>query len=242
MRFAAAVLALLAAASAAAAATNDAQLAVLGFSRDGSAFAFEQFGWSSGNSFPFSELAVISTETGRPIVGAPFQSLIAQDGATQERARLISYTAAQRLLADLKLTEPGIVVARGSGDPRDPLARTLDATVPTIGPIRVKLDSAVVKSPGCDAAGVKVRALAIRLLDADGHALRTLYKEKNPPAERLCPVGYGLAEIRLFTRGEAPPVMAIIVGMDRPGAGGSDRRYVGVVVDLAVPEESSGHD
>ena len=118
------LLALMARHAGAAAATNNASLAVLGFSRDGSAFAFEQFGWSSGNSYPFSELAVISAVTGRPIVGAPFQSLIAQNGATQERASLISYTAAQKLLADLAITEPGVVVARGSGDPSDPSARS----------------------------------------------------------------------------------------------------------------------
>jgi predicted secreted protein len=223
-------------------AANDARLAVLGFSRDGSAFAFEQFGWSSGDSYPFSELAVISTRTGRPIVGAPFQSLIAQNGATQERARLISYTAAQKLLADLAITKPGMVVARASGNPRDTSARALDITLPSLGPVRIKLDSAVVKSLGCDAAGVKVRALAIRLLDPEGRPLRTLHKEKNPPPERLCPVGYGLAEVRIFERGDALPVMAIIIGMDRPGAGGSDRRYLGIVVDLAEPEPSSRHE
>jgi predicted secreted protein len=223
-------------------AANNARLAVLGFSRDGSAFAFEQFGWSSGESYPFSELAVISTQTGRPIIGAPFQSLIAQNGATQERARLISYTAAQKLLADLAITQPGAVVARASGNPRDPAARSLEITLPSLGPVRIKLDSAVVKSLGCDAAGVKVRALAIRLLDPEGRPLRTLHKEKNPPPERLCPVGYGLAEVRIFERGDALPVMAIIIGMDRPGAGGSDRRYLGIVVDLAEPEPSSRHE
>jgi predicted secreted protein len=242
MRRLSTVLAAIAACLGPAKAANDARLAVLGFSRDGSAFAFEQFGWSSGDSYPFSELAVISTQTGRPIIGAPFQSLIAQNGATQERARLISYTAAQKLLADLAITEPGVVVARASGNPRDPSARSIDMTLPSLGPVRVKLDSAVVKSPGCDAAGVRVRALAIRLLDAEGRPLRTLYKEKNPPPERLCPVGYGVAEVRLFERGEALPVIAIIIGMDRPGAGGSDRRYLGIVVDLAEPEPPSRHE
>src|SRR5215207_8798939 len=157
MRRLSTVLAAIAACLGPAKAANDARLAVLGFSRDGSAFAFEQFGWSSGDSYPFSELAVISTQTGRPIIGAPFRSLIAQNGATQERARLISYTAAQKLLADLAITEPGVVVARASGNPSDPSARSIDMTLPTLGPVRVKLDSAVVKSPVCDAAGVRVR-------------------------------------------------------------------------------------
>ena len=66
MRRLSALLAWVATLGAAAAESNDARLAVLGFARDGSAFAYEQFGWSSGNSYPFSELSVISTQNGQP--------------------------------------------------------------------------------------------------------------------------------------------------------------------------------
>src|SRR4051794_11184366 len=79
----------------AASAGNEAKLAILGFSQDGSAFAFEQFGWSSGERYPYSDLTVLLAASGQPFVGAPFQSLIVQENATQEKARLMSYTAAQ---------------------------------------------------------------------------------------------------------------------------------------------------
>ena len=92
---------------------NEAKLAILGFAADGSAFAFEQFGWSSGSRYPYSDLSVISAASGKPLVGAPFQSLIVQENATQEQARLMSYTAAQRLISDLKIGLPGVVVGRG---------------------------------------------------------------------------------------------------------------------------------
>jgi predicted secreted protein len=226
----------------AAAATNEARLAVLGFARDGSAFAFEQFGWSNGTRYPYSELAVISASTGRPIVGASFQSTIAQEDARQESARLMSYTAAQQILVSLRIGEPGLVVARASGDPNDPVAKKFTFEVPGMGRVSVKLDGAVVKSVGCDGAGVKVRALAIRLFDAAGGHLRDLYKEKNPPAERFCPTGYGLAEARLLPRQGSAPVLALIVGMDRPGVGGSDRRYLGIVVDLARPAKADAQE
>ena len=36
--------------------------------------------------------------------------------------------------------------------------------------------------------------------------------------------------------------MAILVGMDRPNPGGSDRRYVGFVADLAEAEVASAHE
>jgi predicted secreted protein len=218
-----------------AAAIDGPHLAVLGFSRDGSAFAFEQFGWSEGSSYPFSELTVINTETGMPVSGAPFQSLIARDGATQQSARLMSYTAAQALLSNLRIGQPGIVVARASGRSTDPAAAELGFDVLGMGRVTVRLDSAIVKSVGCDAVGVKVRALAIRLVDDKGAIVRDLHKEKNPPPERLCPTGYGLAEIRVLPRRGKLPVLAVIVGMDRPGPGRLDRRYLGFVADLAEP-------
>jgi predicted secreted protein len=221
---------------------NDANLAVIGFAKDGSAFAFEQFGWSSGENYPFSDLAVISTKTGKPFVGAPFQTLIAQDDAPQERARMISYTAAQAMLVGMDITEPGIVVARGSGDPRDPAATSLTFEAPSLGKVSIRLDGAIVKSVGCDAVGVKVKALAIRLLDASGTVIRDLHKEKNPPPERFCPTGYGLAEVRIFPRGDQPPIMAMIIGMNRPRPSGIDRRYLAFVVDLAIPAEAAAGD
>ena len=50
------------------AASNVANLAVLGFAHDGSAFAFEQYGWSSGAKYPYSDLSVISAASGQPLV------------------------------------------------------------------------------------------------------------------------------------------------------------------------------
>ena len=53
---------------------EQARLAVIGFAKDGSAFAFEQFGWQSNHTFPFSELSVIETATGKFFAGAPSTS------------------------------------------------------------------------------------------------------------------------------------------------------------------------
>lgn len=210
-------------------------LAVIGFARDGSAFAFEQFGWSDGVAYPFSDLTVINTATGVPFSGAPIQVTIARDGATQQSARMMAYTAAQTMLAGFQIDQPGVVVASASGRSDDPATREVAFDAPGMGRLKVRLDTAIVKSVGCDALGVKVRALAIRLMDAGGTLLRDLHKEKNPPPERQCPTGYGIAEIRAFPREGKPPVLAIIVGMERPGAGHPDRRYIGFAADLAVP-------
>jgi hypothetical protein len=180
---------------------------------------------------------VISSKSGQPFVGAPFQSLIVQEKATQDQARLMSYTAAQRILADLKIGEPGVVLARASGDPADPQAQALNLDLKGLGAVAIKLDSTIIKSTACEALGAKVRVLAIRLLSPDGTVLRDLHKEKNPPFDRFCPTGYGFAEARILPRPEGPPVLAVIVGVNSPGASGDDRRFAGFVFDLAKPAE-----
>src|SRR5947199_158211 len=80
-------------------------------------------------------------------------------------ARLRSYTAAGRVLSDLHIGAPGTTIAKASGDPNDPSASQVSFEAPGLGRRTVKLETAVVKSVGCDATGVKVKALAIRLLD-----------------------------------------------------------------------------
>ena len=69
---------------------DQAHLAIIGFAKDGSAFAFEQFGWQNNHTFPFSELSVIETNTGKFFGGTPFQSAIAVRGAVLQTVRLMT--------------------------------------------------------------------------------------------------------------------------------------------------------
>lgn len=218
------------------------RLAVLGFSEDGSAFAFEQFGWLNGASAPYSELTIFATATGRPVGGSPFAASIVDGDAPQARARSMVYTAASRALAQFQVGAPGTVAARASGDPNDPAAAQVGFEAPGLGPLTLRLDIASVQAAGCEATGAKVKALAIRLLDGKGTVLRTLYKEKNPPPDRQCPTGYAVTEVRLLPRTGKPPVLAVIVGMERPAHGGAERRYLGFTADLALPAAAEAAD
>ena len=223
---------------------EQAHLAVLGFAKDGSAFAFEQFGWQSNHTFPFSELSVIETANGKFYAGAPFLSAIAAKGASVESARMMTYAAARQVLDRRAISEPGTIAGRASGDPNDPQAQSLAFEVPTLGPVTLKIEATIVKSVGCEPAAVKVKALALRLLDAKGAMIRNLYLEKSPPPERLCPTGYGLVEARLFPRKDKAPILAVVLGFDRPSFSGLDRRYMGITVDLAAAvaaEPAKGH-
>jgi predicted secreted protein len=213
---------------------DQAHLAIIGFAKDGSAFAFEQFGWQNNSTFPFSELSVIETSTGKFFAGMPFQSAIAVRGAVLQTARLMVYAAARPVLDQRGITEPGVIAGRASGDPNDKTALTMSFDAPTLGPVTITVAATSVKSVGCEAADVKVKALALRLVDAKGALIRNLFLERAPPTDRLCPTGYGIAEVRYFPRKDKPPILAIIIGFDRPAFGGLDRRYMGVTIDLAT--------
>ena len=84
-----------------------------------------------------------------------------------------------------------------------------------------------------------VRVLAIRLLDDNGRRPAQPPQGEEPAAGPLLP-----DRLRRWRRpascraAPGPPVLALIVGMDRPGGDGDDRRYTGFVFDLAKPADA----
>jgi predicted secreted protein len=89
-------------------------------------------------------------------------------------------------------------------------------------------------------------ALKIELVDSTGKTNRTIVAEAKPPADRFCPMGYGLVEARIFKRDKTPPVLALVLAVLGPGMEGPERRYIAYVTDLAKPStvepaKKSGH-
>ena len=154
---------------------DQAHLAIIGFAIDGSAFAFEQFGFRNNHTFPFSELSIIETGSGKFYAGMPFQSAIAVRGAVLQSARRMTYAAARPVLDQRAIKEPGVVAGRATGDPNDPAAQALSFEMPTLGPVTIKIDATAVKSVGCEAADMKIKALALRLVDAKDVLIRNLF-------------------------------------------------------------------
>ena len=60
----------------AALASEDAELNIIGFSKDGTLFAFEEFGLQSGSGLPFSNLYVVDLPSDRWVRGTPFRAML----------------------------------------------------------------------------------------------------------------------------------------------------------------------
>lgn len=108
----------------AALASEDAELNIIGFSEDGTLFAFEEFGLQSGSGLPFSNLYVVDLPSDRWVRGTPFRAMLGEGEfdesdayAALEITRARTAEAAAPLLAHHAVRVPGAVVfARGLGD------------------------------------------------------------------------------------------------------------------------------
>lgn len=213
------------------------KLSVIGFAPDGTNFAFEQFD-HSGDGQAWSEITVLDSHSGQPVLGGPFRAIDARGIGGQISVRLMSYAAAGRVLS--RSAVGGTLAASASGVPGDPTAESVSLDLPGLGPVVLKVRGYPVKAPGCEALGVTARALNIKLFDDHDKELRNILIEKAPPPNRFCPTGYALVQVRLFPQGKLPPVLALIVSMNQPALSGQDRRYIGFVADLAIPPPPMG--
>src|SRR5262245_562538 len=94
--------------AAAALAGDAAALRVIGFSPDGTAFAFEQYTMLYEDEAAFSEYVLIDTRTDRHLPGTPVKVLLRDDdGLDEKKAREEAAAQAAPLLTEHRIGEPG---------------------------------------------------------------------------------------------------------------------------------------
>lgn len=238
-----AVCGVLAALAAAPAAAGDAAtLNVIGFSRDGAMFAFEQHGEQDGSGYAYADLFVIDVATDSWVEGAPIRFVLEDDqppkGPPGEPARrIVRQTGGDALLARHGIVEglDGVeVVTRRLTD------RSADGSfaVFAVDPIaareyRMTLD---VRPGPVGECGEPDAMFTLTLTGADIAPL-VLHQDRGVPRSRGCPTGYGIAGIHLYPLGDpdsaaGPYAIAVLIAMTRRGFEGPDTRYLAVTAAL----------
>src|SRR6266540_3460201 len=92
-------------------AADNAERVIVGFSPDGRYFAFEQYGVQDGSGFPYSEIFVVDLKANKWVKGSPFREKVEDEGALLSIARAKAAKAANTLIAELKIAEPGEILA-----------------------------------------------------------------------------------------------------------------------------------
>ncbi|HTV70997.1 MAG TPA: DUF2259 domain-containing protein [Rhizobiaceae bacterium] len=216
---------------------DTASVEVLGFSRDGGVFAFEEYGIQDGSGFPYAHRFYIDTATDKFLANTPIRVTLEDENATLEQARGRAKTRGEKIIQDSSLarnkgyTAGFNAVTESSADPFRMAVNPRAVFPPIDAPLEFRLEERDVAPPErCEGLGdVKgFRLLKIRPVPNGKVELR--YEDKTIPLSRGCPTGYRLSGIQtLFPRsGDDKAVYAVLIGVERWGFEGPDFRWIAI--------------
>ena len=204
-----------------------ASLEFWGFSKDGSALAFEQYGTMDGSGFPFSRLAVVDVQRN---TFADYAETEVQDGILDERAytaqtlaQSLKRRGIQRGLTGTPVFQKGPLLERDL-DYSKPLTPanlpkaakfTLDGKAYTL---ELKESAAPAATNDCRAYSPFPAAL-LELKLSSGGASQVLQKDFRLPNTRKCVYSYGVARIYRYRSSVAVFLRTLSPGFEGPNLG-----------------------
>lgn len=219
-------------------AADIAEFAALGFSQDGSHFAFEEYGISDGSGFAFSTIYVIDLKQDRWAEGSPV--MVRQDD------EVVSLAATRQAAQDL-----GRPVLERAGIEAGAPVRVLGATTPLetggqelmlafyprpiltpIDPLHMlSLEQIALDSPR-DCFGMVETAGFMLSLEVAGHGSEVIHRDTRLPQSRQCPARYGIAAVITPYEQSFAGLAVVLISVYQLGFEGLDRRFFAVPVEL----------
>lgn len=222
--------------SGAAYAGDAANLTVLGFNRDGSIFAFEEYGIQDGSGFPYANRFYVYTRTDSFVEGSPFRMRSKEDGADIAQARNNARAKGEAIIEDKDLNT-GLTagyrsLAQVDGDPRRMVVRPRAIFPPVDRPITFEL-AELPFDPPANCSGLAEKAAGFTLtMTVEGTEPRELNRDKRLPESRACPLGYSIQAVQTYYPDEGDPVFAVIIAVRSLGFEGPDHRFIAVAGKL----------
>jgi predicted secreted protein len=231
---------------------------IIGFSPDGTYFAFEQYGTldAGASDSGWSEIDIIDTRTDEFVGGKPIRIVDETEEATLtlDQARAQAAAQAAPILAQYAIAARGERTALDRFTfPDDMVAyqdiarleqvsqKWLSPTYDELGISIIQLDQILADStmdcsPSFDeqqgATAGKAFGFRLTLQAHDGKPFQLLHEDKTVPGSRNCPTSYSLSESYAFTPDGKPAVLAVLVQRFSQGFEGLDRRFIAVTGQL----------
>ncbi len=210
----------------------------IGFSQDGSIYAFEEFGIQDGSGFPYSNIFLIDTVKDTYLAGTPIRVRLDVENAGLSKARAEAMKKARPLIDKHGLFDnPGTLVALNPVTEADSAAdrlRYLDYPAdPAFGkPYTLALETFNVPSTGhCTDMVDQLIAFRLRMTEKDGTPTDDLvHEDKDVPASRGCTTGYRLGGAVTFSPIGGANVHMALVQVLSLGFEGNDGRWIAVPV------------
>ncbi|MFK7791310.1 MAG: DUF2259 domain-containing protein [Devosiaceae bacterium] len=218
-------------------AADMAEYRVLGYSSDGSVFAFEQFGIQDGSGFPYSDVFFIDLEDDRWLPGSPIRVRFENEIAPLASARAQALQDASVLLASNDISPEfrilGATTPMEQGSQEDVLAFYPRPILNPIDPLHTLTINRLPMHSPRDCFGMVETAGYELLLTVDSKGTQVLHRDSSIPGSRACPQRYGIAAI--FTPYDGAPGRAVaLISVYQLGFEGLDRRFLAVPFDLPL--------
>ena len=217
-----------------------AERVILGFSDDGSRFAFEEYGREDGSGFVYSNIYIIDTATDQWTDGAPYRVRIEEDTPDIEAAREQARAQAAGALA--QIVHPGTMSATNTvfelpADSKRMAARPFWFS-PRDGSDALEFRLVTRHFSGeewCVEFGGPVGFTLLQISNTPEKPTRKIHEDTSIPSSRGCPLDYHFADIVTFYPGDDRElIVAVLILLEKRGFEGPDGRYLAVTTRLAL--------
>lgn len=219
-----------------AAAGDTAELGILGFSADGSVFAFEEYGIQDGSGFAYANRYYVETATDSFVSGTPIRVLSEGQDASIEDARAearqlgAEIVDEDELAANRGFTAAANAVTEISADPFAVEVNPRAVFPPIDASLAIRLEEIAFPVPE-NCAFAAERHVGFRLLKVSHEAdvaTELLHEDESVPQSRSCPLGYRIGAVQTFFPESAEPVFVVMIAVRRVGFEGPDHRWIAV--------------
>mgnify|MGYP003663598642 CR=1 FL=1 len=175
----------------------------IGFSADGSVFAFEEFGVQDGSGFPFANRFFIETATDKFLPGSTVRVILRDEEKTAADARAAAADQSSNLEEKYSfLANPGVIAAFNPLSELDSDAHQLRylplSVVPEFfRPYTARLtEKTLPSSAPCDAMTETKLGFRLEMTEVEGEpASILLHEDTSLPKSRYCPTTYRLGGV-----------------------------------------------
>ncbi len=205
----------------------------LGFSPDGSYFAFEEYGVQDGSGYPYVNIYITHTQKNNWVKNTPIRILAKDETIPLAKARQQALEQATPILNKLKITPSGQLLAH---NPVTELNRPRNEVVVAPGnapflkqyALTFKLSDVPLPTKRCKDYGTEAQtgyALTVQRKDQD---LQTLHKDTRIPTSRRCPKRYAISDVIRFQPDQKgkKALYIVLLQVFSYGFEGDDGRYL----------------
>lgn len=213
----------------------------VGFSPDGSVFAFEEYGVQDGSGFPYSNIFFIDTRKDTFLPGTPIRARIDEEKAGLAEVRAQTQAKAAALVDRYDMAaNPGLIAAFNpvteTEAPAHRLVYRQYAVEPPVGGSFTLALKEIALQPSVPCKDVTPQSIGFSLAfeSEDGQVSdRVLHTDTAIPESRKCPTAYRIGGVVIHHPAGPDPIHIVLVQVLSFGFEGRDGRWIAVPAPVA---------